>query len=53
MISCGEDSSQGLSELHDLSLGLLQSGEHLLDNVFYECEQDLMMKSSMERFLLF
>ncbi|KAF3564175.1 hypothetical protein DY000_02011039 [Brassica cretica] len=46
MISCGEDSSQGLSELHDLSLGLLQSGEHLLDNVFYECEQDLMMKSS-------
>ncbi|KAF2539539.1 hypothetical protein F2Q68_00018708 [Brassica cretica] len=39
-------SSQGLSELHDLSLGLLQSGELLLDNVFYECEQDLMMKSS-------
>ena len=29
MIYCGENSSQGLSELHDLSLGLLQSGEHL------------------------
>ncbi|KAL0710297.1 hypothetical protein Bca4012_017275 [Brassica carinata] len=46
MISCGEDSSQGLCELPDL--GSLQSGQELLDKAFYECEQDLMMKSAME-----
>ncbi|KAF8116829.1 hypothetical protein N665_0014s0090 [Sinapis alba] len=43
MISCGEDSSQGLCELPDL--GSLQSGQELLDKAFYECEQDLMMES--------
>ncbi|CAH8341324.1 unnamed protein product [Eruca vesicaria subsp. sativa] len=48
MISCGEDSSQGLCELPDLDLGSLQSGQQLLDKAFYECEQDLMMKSAME-----
>ncbi|KAJ0267192.1 CCT domain-containing protein [Hirschfeldia incana] len=48
MISCGEDSSQGLCELPDLDLGSLQSGQQLLDRAFYECEQDLMMKSPME-----
>ncbi|KAG7537763.1 CCT domain [Arabidopsis suecica] len=46
MISCGEDTSQGLCELPDL--GSLQSGQQLLDKAFYECEQDLMMKSAME-----
>ena len=46
MISCGEDSSQGLCELPDL--GSLQSGQELLDKAFYECEQDLIMKSAME-----
>ncbi|XP_010555727.1 PREDICTED: uncharacterized protein LOC104825142 [Tarenaya hassleriana] len=47
MISCGEDviTSQGL-ELADL--GSLQSEQQLLDNAFYECEQDLMMKSAMD-----
>ncbi|KFK26961.1 hypothetical protein AALP_AA8G315800 [Arabis alpina] len=48
MISCGEDTSQGLCELPDLDLGSLQSGQQLLDKAFYECEQDLMMKSAME-----
>ncbi|KAF8114858.1 hypothetical protein N665_0033s0048 [Sinapis alba] len=48
MISCGQDSSQGLCELPDLDLGSLQSGQQLLDKAFYECEQDLMMKSAME-----
>ncbi|KAL0734594.1 hypothetical protein Bca4012_010804 [Brassica carinata] len=48
MISCGEDSSQGFCELPDLDLGSLQSGQQLLDKAFYECEQDLMMKSAME-----
>ncbi|XP_056849798.1 zinc finger protein CONSTANS-LIKE 15 isoform X2 [Raphanus sativus] len=48
MISRGEDSSQGLCELPDLDLGSLQSGQQLLDKAFYECEQDLMMKSAME-----
>ncbi|KAL0875140.1 hypothetical protein Bca101_024845 [Brassica carinata] len=47
MISCGEDSSQGLCDLPDLDLGSLQSGQQLLDKAFYECEQDLMMKSAM------
>ncbi|KAJ4907568.1 CCT motif family protein [Raphanus sativus] len=46
MISRGDDSSQGLCELPDL--GSLQSGQELLDKAFYECEQDLMMKSAME-----
>ncbi|XP_010482733.1 PREDICTED: zinc finger protein CONSTANS-LIKE 1-like isoform X2 [Camelina sativa] len=46
MISCGEDTSQGLCELPDL--GSLQSGQQLLDKAFYECEQDLLMKSAME-----
>ncbi|CAH2070108.1 unnamed protein product [Thlaspi arvense] len=48
MISCGEDTSQGLCELPDLDLGSLESGQQLLDKAFYECEQDLMMKSAME-----
>ncbi|KAL0875173.1 hypothetical protein Bca101_024878 [Brassica carinata] len=47
MISCGEDSSQGLCDLPDLDLGSFQSGQQLLDKAFYECEQDLMMKSAM------
>uniref|UniRef100_A0A1J3HZQ3 Zinc finger protein CONSTANS-LIKE 5 n=1 Tax=Noccaea caerulescens TaxID=107243 RepID=A0A1J3HZQ3_NOCCA len=38
------DTSQGLCELPDLDLG----GQQLLDKAFYECEQDLMMKSAME-----
>ncbi|KAL1206659.1 Zinc finger protein CONSTANS-LIKE 12 [Cardamine amara subsp. amara] len=48
MISCGEDTSQGLCELPDLDLGSLESDQQLLDKAFYECEQDLMMKSAME-----
>ncbi|XP_009127167.1 zinc finger protein CONSTANS-LIKE 9 isoform X2 [Brassica rapa] len=47
MISCGEDSSQGLCDLPDLDLGLFQSGQQLLDKAFYECEQGLTMKSAM------
>ncbi|KAF8083945.1 hypothetical protein N665_0743s0005 [Sinapis alba] len=38
MISCGEDSSQGLCELPDLDLGSFQSGQQLLDKAFYESE---------------
>lgn len=44
MISCGEDSSQSLCELPDLEP--LQSGQHLLNEAFYDYEQDLMMKSA-------
>ncbi|KAJ0246260.1 CCT motif family protein [Hirschfeldia incana] len=47
MISFGEDSSQGLCDLPDLDLGSFQRGQQLLDKAFYECEQDLMMKSAM------
>ncbi|XP_010521390.1 PREDICTED: uncharacterized protein LOC104800294 isoform X2 [Tarenaya hassleriana] len=47
MISCGEDviTSQGLELGH---LGPLQNEQQLLDNAFYECEQDLMMKSAID-----
>lgn len=38
--------SQELVELGDL--GSLQSDQQLIDNAFYECEQDLLVKSAME-----
>ncbi|CAN8302054.1 unnamed protein product [Cochlearia groenlandica] len=49
MISFGENTSQGLCcELSDIDIGSLENGQELLDNVFYECEQDLMLKSAMD-----
>lgn len=38
--------SQEIAELSDL--GSLQSDQQLIDKAFYECEQDLLVKSAME-----